>query len=120
LANLGFYDGMPISQVQPGEALVTGSPDNNPPSDVGYRLAAELGQVLTIDMGAITYIPLEQLPDGTIISSGSLLLIALSQPPEGVAAQWPFFAQIVEGVEVLAALTTSDTLETITITESAP
>lgn len=119
LANLGFYDGMPISQVQPGDALVTGSPDNNPPSDVGYRLTAELGQVTTIDIGSITYIPMEQLPDGSIVSSGSLLLVALAAPPAEVAAQWPFFAQIVEGVEVLANLTTSDSIESITITSGA-
>src|SRR5690606_22412320 len=86
LANLGFYDDMPISQVQPDDALITGAPDNTPPNDVGYRLAAEVGQVTPIDIGAITYIPMEQLADGSIVSSGSLLLVALVQPPAGVEA----------------------------------
>ncbi len=119
LANLGFYDDMPISQVQPDDALVTGSPDNTPPNDVGYRLAAELGQVAAIDIGAITYIPMEQLADGSIVSSGSLLLVALVKPPAGVEAGWPFFAQIVEGVDVLESLTTNDMIESITVTSDA-
>lgn len=115
LSNLGFFDGMPISQVQPGDSLVTGSPDNSPPSDVGYRLAAELGRLPTTDIGAITYIPVEQLEDGTILSSGSLLLVALVQPPDQATAQFPFFAQIVEGLDILPTLTTSDTIDSITI-----
>ncbi|RIK55188.1 MAG: hypothetical protein DCC57_05730 [Chloroflexi bacterium] len=120
LANLGFYDDMPISQVQPDNVIVTGSPDNNLPNDVGYQLAAEMGQVPTLDIGAISYFPMEQRPDGTVMSSGSMPLIALIELPDEVAPQYPFFAQIVEGVEILPTLTTSDTSESITISQGAP
>jgi cyclophilin family peptidyl-prolyl cis-trans isomerase len=116
LSELGFYDETPISQVQPNDSIVIGSPDNSPPADAGYRFPAELGALENADIGAFSYIPMEQTEDGSILSSSSLLLIALVQPPPQVLAQFPFFAQVVEGVDLLPQLTTSDTIESITIT----
>jgi peptidylprolyl isomerase len=116
LAELGFYDQTPISQVQPNDSIVIGSPNNSPPADAGYRFPAELGALENADIGAISYIPMEQTADGSILSSSSLLLLALVQPPPQVTAQYPFFAQVVEGVDLLPQLTTSDTIESITIT----
>jgi peptidylprolyl isomerase/peptidyl-prolyl cis-trans isomerase B (cyclophilin B) len=118
LSNLGFYDQMPISQVQPGDSIIFGAPANNPLADVGYRVAAELGAITTPYTGTMTYIPMEQQPDGTILSSGSLMLIALLQPPPQANAQFPFFAQVVEGVDLLNQLTTADTIDSITITSN--
>jgi cyclophilin family peptidyl-prolyl cis-trans isomerase len=123
LANLGFYDQTPISQVQPGDSMVIGSPDNNPLNDAGYRLPAEAGRIAATDIGdigAITYIPIEQTADGTLLSSSSQLLIALIKPPEEANAQFPFFAQVVDGLDLLAQLTTADTIESITVADDAP
>lgn len=115
LANLGFYDQTPISLVRPGDSIIFGAPDNNPLNDAGYKFPAEFGEVTETDIGAITYIPMEELPDGTILSSSSQLLIALIQPPPEAAAQLAFFAQIIDGEAVLNQLTTADSILAIEI-----
>jgi peptidylprolyl isomerase/peptidyl-prolyl cis-trans isomerase B (cyclophilin B) len=115
LANLGYYDETPVSLVQPNDSIIIGAPDDNPLNDAGYKLPAEIGAVLETNVGAITYIPIEQAADGTILSSSSQLLIALVQPPAQINAQLAFFGQVVEGVDILPQLTTEDTIQTITI-----
>jgi cyclophilin family peptidyl-prolyl cis-trans isomerase len=115
LANLGYYDNTPVSLVQPNDSIIIGAPDDNPLNDAGYKLPAEIGAVAETNIGAITYIPIEQTTDGTILSSSSQLLIALVQPPAQINAQLGFFGQIVEGVEILPQLTTEDTINSITI-----
>jgi cyclophilin family peptidyl-prolyl cis-trans isomerase len=119
LANLGFYDQTPISLVQPNDSIIIGAPDNNPLNDAGYRLRAETGTIVETDIGAITYIPMQQADDGAILSSSSQLLIALVQPPAAANQQFPFFAQVVDGVDVLPQLTTDDTIVAVEITSSA-
>jgi cyclophilin family peptidyl-prolyl cis-trans isomerase len=115
LANLGYYDETPVSLVQPNDSIIIGAPDDNPLNDAGYKFPAEIGAVLETDIGAITYIPIEQTADGTILSSSSQLLIALVQPPAQINAQLAFFGQVVEGVDLLPQLTTDDTIVSITI-----
>ncbi len=119
LANLGFYDQTPVSLVQPNDSIIIGAPDNNPLNDAGYKLRAETGQIAETGIGAITYIPMQEAEDGTILSSSSQLLIALVQPPAAANGQFPFFAQVVEGVDVLPQLTTDDTIVAVEITSSA-
>jgi cyclophilin family peptidyl-prolyl cis-trans isomerase len=115
LANLGYYDETPVSLVQPDDSIIIGAPDDNPLNDAGYKLPAEIGAVSETDIGAITYIPIEQTADGTILSSSSQLLIALVQPPPQINAQLAFFGQVVEGSDILPQLTTEDTITSITI-----
>lgn len=115
LANLGFYDNTPISLVQPDDSIIIGAPDNNPLNDAGYKFPAEIGALTETNIGAITYIPIEQMPDGTVMTSSSQLLIALVQPPAEVNTQLAFFGQVVEGIDVLPQLTTEDTIVSITI-----
>jgi cyclophilin family peptidyl-prolyl cis-trans isomerase len=116
LANLGYYDNTPVSLVQPNDSIIIGAPDNNPLNDAGYKLPAETGVITETNVGAITYIPIEQTQEGTILSSSSQLLIALVQPPAQISAQLAFFGQIVEGTDVLPQLTTDDTIQSVTIT----
>jgi cyclophilin family peptidyl-prolyl cis-trans isomerase len=116
LANLGYYDETPVSLVQPDDSIIIGAPDDNPLNDAGYKIAAEIGAVTETNVGSITYIPIEQNADGTILSSSSQLLIALVQPPPQINAQLAFFGQITEGVDLLPQLTTDDTIISITIT----
>ena len=42
LANLGYWDGFPVSFANPGQFFVTGSPAGQPTSDVGYVLPNEI------------------------------------------------------------------------------
>lgn len=117
LANLGFYDGLPVNQNSPDNALIFGAPDNTPQNDVGYKIAAELNLTGTLDIGSVSYIPF-QLPTGELAASGSQLLIARIVPPAEANSQFSFFAKVVDGVDVLTLLTTDDTIESVIVTES--
>jgi cyclophilin family peptidyl-prolyl cis-trans isomerase len=117
LANLGYYDNTPISLVQPDNWVFIGAADDNPLNDAGYKLLPEIGSVAETDIGAITYVPREQSADGTILSSSSSqVLLVLVKPHPQVNAQWPFFGQVVEGVDLLPQLSTEDMIKSITIT----
>lgn len=117
LANLGYYDGLPINQNSPDNALIFGSPDGQPANDVGYRVRAELNVSTTLDIGSVTYMPFQE-PTGELIASGSQLLIARIVPPQEAGTQFSFFGKVVVGADLLAQLTTEDVIESITITES--
>lgn len=115
LANLGFYDNTPITSVQPNDSILIGAPDNNPLNGAGYRFTPEIGAIAETDVGAITYIPLEETADGRILTTSSQLLIALIKMPPQVNERVAFFGQVVEGAEILQELTTDDTIQSITI-----
>jgi peptidylprolyl isomerase/peptidyl-prolyl cis-trans isomerase B (cyclophilin B) len=116
LANLGFYDGLPINQNAPNNVVIVGSPDNNPQSDVGYRFTPEVNLPISLTVGAMAFVPLQQ-PTGEVVASGSQLLIAQIVPPADANQQFGFFGRIVRGFESLAPLTTEDKIESLTITE---
>ena len=117
LANLGFYDGLPINQNSPGNVVVVGSPDNQPTGDVGYHFVPELNIPITPTLGSLAYVPFREA-SGDITASGSQLVIAQLVPPPTTSAQYSFFGKIVKGVEVLAQLTTEDKFDQVTITEA--
>jgi cyclophilin family peptidyl-prolyl cis-trans isomerase len=117
LANLGFFDGLPVNANAPDNALIFGSPDNDAQHDVGYQIQAETNLTGTLDIGSVSYIPF-QLPTGELAASGSQLLVARIVPPAEANAQFSFFGKVVSGLEVIDLLTTEDTIETVTITES--
>lgn len=116
LANLGFFDGTPINRVSPGELLIIGSPDNNLelPSDVGYMFVPEVGLPTTPITGSIAFAPMVPSAEG-IMTSGSILMIALAPPPAESATDYGFFATVVNSDEVLMALQEGDMIERITI-----
>lgn len=116
LANLGFFDGLPINQVNPDELLVLGSPDNNPQSDAGYMIPAETNLPVELQVGSVAYVPQRGGQGG--MSSSSQLLVALLAPPPEVGADFSFFGSVVQGVEVLAQLVQGDLIESVTISES--
>ncbi|MCX6043778.1 MAG: peptidylprolyl isomerase [Chloroflexi bacterium] len=118
LANLGFYDGTPINQVSPEQAIVIGAPANIPTSDAGYKITAEVSLPITVEVGGIAYIPQRPVPNKPILSSSSQLLIALIQPPPEVNANFSFFGQVVDGAAILPQLTISDTIESVTVAVS--
>jgi hypothetical protein len=98
------------------DSIIFGAPDNNPLNDAGYRIAAELNLPIDVGIGALTYIPFQQLADGTILSSSSQIFIALVDPPLEVNPHYSFFGEIVEGLDNLSSITTEDTIESIVIT----
>ena len=114
LSNLGFYDGLPINQVNPGELMVIGSPDSNPTSDAGYKIEAEMGITGTLEAGAIAYVPFRGI---TPNHSSSQLLIALMPPPAEANAAFSFFGRVVGDGALLAQLTNQDTIVSVTIEE---
>ncbi len=116
LADLGFYDDTPISLVRPDDSIIFGLPDNNPLNDAGYKITAEFNPDIELDLGVLTYIPVEQLPDGTVLSSSSQILMALIQPPPEFQGQLGFFGQVTDGLDILPLLTTEDRIESVVIT----
>lgn len=113
LAELGFYDGLNISLVNP-EIVLLGAPNPDDPTlDIGYLFEAEKGITKPLVVGSMAFIPNREQPTQ---SSGSQILVAVIPPPRGVEAQFSFFGQIVGSDELLASLTVDDTIESITIT----
>jgi cyclophilin family peptidyl-prolyl cis-trans isomerase len=108
LSELGYFDGFPISMVQEGSLVLTGSPAGNPESDVGYSLPNEAGSATT--RGAVGY----WLRPDVIKSSGSQVFILLDDIP-GWEADFTVFGYVSRGMEVVDALTLEDTIERIDI-----
>lgn len=108
LAGLGFYDGFPISFVDPGVMVLFGSPAQIPESDVGYGIPMEFG--LERVRGAVGF----WFRQDMLRLSGSQIYILLSDAP-GLNRYFTVFAQVVEGIDVVEQLTGEDTIEMITI-----
>ncbi len=111
LANLGFFDGIPVNQIVPEQVVIIGSPGGSPDSDAGYQLGAELDLDVIPAKGALAYIPMQ----GSTLSSSSVMLLALIDPPVEANSAYSFFGQTVEGVDLLDELTGDDVIESIVI-----
>lgn len=116
LANLGYYDGMPVAYVEPNVYMITGSPASQPSSDVGYILpieeTANASQVIT---GTVSLYPLAD-PNGQVAASGSQFFISFIAMEEA-ATPLNIFGQVTEGMDVVLQLATGDIIKTITINE---
>ena len=108
LANLGYWDGFPISNAQPDSYFVTGSPGGQPNSDIGYTLPSENGSPATA--GALGY----WFRSDVLASSGSQIFIALDELP-GMEEFFTIFGYVTDGFEVAEALTLEDQIVRITI-----
>jgi cyclophilin family peptidyl-prolyl cis-trans isomerase len=108
LANLGYWDGFPISNAQPGTFVVTGSPASRPDSDIGYTLPSENESVAT--KGAFGY----WFRSDVLASSGSQIFIALDDLP-GMEEFFTIFGYVTDGLEVAEALTVEDQIVRITV-----
>lgn len=108
LAELGYWDGFPISNVQSGSFIVSGAPANRPDSDIGYTLPSETG--LEATTGAIGFWFRQDLLE----SSGSQIFILLNDLP-GMESLFTIFGYVTQGQGVASALTLEDSIERITI-----
>ena len=117
LANLGFYDGLPVAYVEPGSAVILGSPQSQPDSDAGYKLPldknAAAAQVIT---GTIAYYPVTDNATQQIMASSSQFLISMTAVSQ-LAAPMNIFGKVASGQDVVSKLAAGDVVKTITITE---
>jgi len=110
LAELGYWDGFPVNFAEPGQFVLTGSPQGVPTSDIGYVLPPEVNRVHA--PGALGY---WYRPD-RVGSSGSQFYVLLGENP-GLDGEYTAFGSVVEGLDIASSLTVEDTIATITISE---
>ena len=108
LANIGYWDGFPISNAQPEAFFVTGSPGSRPDSDVGYTLPSENGSAAT--RGAVGY----WFRSDVLASSGSQIFITLDDLP-GMEEFFTVFGYVTSGIDVAEALTVEDQIVRINV-----
>ncbi len=117
LSNLGYYDGMPVAFIQEDLYMVTGSPASDPSSDIGYTLKPESGpQSSGVVTGTVAYYPIFNPVTGDVQASGSQFFISLvtvedNQTPLSI------LGKVISGLDIVARLTVTDTLTSITIVE---
>ncbi len=105
LANLGYFDGLPVAHIQPDVFVVMGSPLASPESDAGYLLPSEAMTNTQITTGTVAMYPLPG-PDGSAMASGSEFFIAFSAAPEG--AQINVIGKVTSGLDVAQKLVSAD------------
>jgi cyclophilin family peptidyl-prolyl cis-trans isomerase len=116
LANLGFYDNMPVAHVEEGTYAIFGSPNSAPDSDAGYTLPIEGGvQPSSVVTGTVAMYPV-QTAQGEWAASGSQFIIAFSAMTEN-AVPLNVLGKVSEGMDVAQKLAIGDIVKTITITE---
>jgi cyclophilin family peptidyl-prolyl cis-trans isomerase len=108
LADLGYWDAFPISNVQPSAFVITGSPANRPDSDIGYVLPPETG--LEPTEGAVGFWFRQDLLE----TSGSQIFILLDDLP-GMESLFTVIGYVTDGQSVAGQLTLDDSIESITI-----
>jgi cyclophilin family peptidyl-prolyl cis-trans isomerase len=117
LANLGFFDNMPVAHVEQGTYAVFGSPLSQPDSDVGYYLPNEPEvQPSSVVTGSVAMYPIPDMATQTYLASGSQFFIAFAAIPEGTVPI-NVFGTVTEGLDVAQQLAIGDIVKTITITE---
>jgi len=108
LANLGYWDNFPVGFTNPGQFFVTGSPNGQPSSDIGYTLPPEVKRPNAA--GAVGY----WYRADRFGSSGSELYLLLVAAP-ALDQQFTVFGQVTDGLQIAGLLTTQDKILTVTI-----
>jgi cyclophilin family peptidyl-prolyl cis-trans isomerase/uncharacterized protein YceK len=117
LANLGFYDGMPIAYLQPDSYAVFGSPKSQPDSDIGYALDLEpFANATGVITGTVSMYPVAAQATGDVKASGSQFFVSFIASPD---ATTPLnaFGTVSSGMDVLQELKAGDIIESIKISE---
>lgn len=116
LANLGFFDNMPVAHVEPETYMVLGSPGGQPGSDAGYPLPLEGPQPSSIMTGTVAMYPVQGATADEFLASGSQFFIAFSPVPES-ATPINVFGKVTEGMDVAQQMAIGDVIKMITVSE---
>ncbi|MCU0500838.1 MAG: peptidylprolyl isomerase [Anaerolineae bacterium] len=115
LAELGFYDNMPVAFTDPALYVVSGSPAMRPDSDAGYALEPEFGadgpKVIT---GTVAMYPSFDPMTGDVMASGSQFFISFTEVQEN-ETPLSLLGKVISGLDIAAKLTVSDTLTSVTV-----
>ena len=101
LARDGFYDGITFHRVIPGFVAQAGDPTGTGFESSGYDLVEELNN-LPFDEGVLS------MAKGGNSVSGSQFFITLAPTPHLEPAGFTVFGRVIEGLDVLRALTARD------------
>jgi cyclophilin family peptidyl-prolyl cis-trans isomerase len=115
LAELGFYDDMPLYPVGPPNAVLTGDPTGDGQGSPGYDVAAEIG--VPNLAGTMGYLRFPDQINPERVSNGSQLYITLEPVPD-IDGVYAAFGQVIEGLDVLEQIEFGDGIETIAISEA--
>jgi peptidylprolyl isomerase len=115
LAELGFYDAMPLFPVGPPEAVLTGDPTGDGQGSPGYDVAAEIG--IPNLAGTMGYLRFPDQVNPERLSNGSQVYITLEPVPD-IDGVYAAFGQTIEGLDVLGQIEMGDVIETIAISEA--
>ncbi len=96
---------------RPDDSIIFGLPDDNPLNDAGYKIAAELNSDIELNLGIMTYIPVENPAGDTILSSSSQVLLALVTAAARIPGPARFFRPGDGRARRAAQLDTEDTIE---------
>jgi cyclophilin family peptidyl-prolyl cis-trans isomerase len=115
LANAGFYDGLTFHRVEPGFVVQGGDPAGNGSGGPGYQVDAEIG--LPHIEGALATARLGDQVNPDRKSSGSQFYITLAPQPF-LDGGYTVFGRVIDGMDVVKALSVGDLIEKITVTVS--
>lgn len=112
LANLGYFDNMPVAHVEPTVYAVFGSPLGRPDSDVGYSLASEVSaQSSQLVTGTVAMYPI-YTETGDVTASGSQFFFSFALVPEG-GVQLNVMGTVTSGLEIAQSLIGMDAQATV-------
>jgi cyclophilin family peptidyl-prolyl cis-trans isomerase len=114
LARQGFYNGLTFHRVEPGFVVQGGDPLGTGAGGPGYKVPAEIG--LPHVEGAIAMARLGDQVNPERASSGSQFYIALEVLPS-LDGAYTVFGQVIEGMDVVRAITIGDTIRAIEVVE---
>ena len=115
LAEMGFYDAMPLFPVGPPNAVLTGDPTGDGQGSPGYDVAAEIG--VPNLAGTMGYLRFPDQVNPERLSNGSQIYITLEPVPD-IDGVYAAFGQVIEGQDVLEQIVMGDVIETIAISEA--
>ncbi len=98
LARAGWYDGSPFHKVLPGQLAQTGDPSGTGLGTPGYAFRDEIGALKFDQPGRVA------MANAGANSNGSQFFLTYAALPE-LDGQYTIFGQVLDGMDVLAALT---------------
>ncbi len=117
LANLGYFDGMPIAYVEPEVVALFGSPASQPDSHVGYLVAPEVtltsGSIIT---GTVVLYPIADPETGRPLASASEAYLTMTELPSD-GSPLAILGKVSSGLDVVMKLEIGDLIARITISE---